>query len=155
MKGKDDYGRFNDEANPNGRRKFFKTELSPPEEEGEPITRSYGSQLSEEDRNGYIKTEILPYVPEADREAVFSLMAEVLKKYEGADIEPLAILQKAAKSRRHSEFIGKLDTFYREKFGELDPEYIRSVIGYDTKVDDFFKECYHELELPDEKPADL
>ena len=139
--GIEDYKWFNDETNPDGRRKFRKTQLPPAKEEEKPVTRYHGPPLEREDREWYIKARIAED-PE-DEKSVQEFM-DLVDKYPGSCIDALNILDEAAQRDRLGEYGEKLSSFYKSNIEIYDPK-VTAPAALSSATREFFRKCYAEL----------
>jgi hypothetical protein len=104
-------------------------------------------ELSEEDREKYIKREISPKLSPEERELGLSRIREIIKKYEGSDIHALSVLDHAAKRGRLCELMEDLEKFHETHLRYIDPA-SRNNEHYGLRVNTFFHSCYKKLRTP-------
>ena len=140
----EEYKRFNDEKNPDGRSGFTKTSLYDAAHENsdeEPAIHFFGPQLDREDREWYIRKRIA-----SEKTSVKEFM-DLADKYPNNCIDALNILDIAKQGGRLEEFKGKLNSFYEKNIRIYDWGILDS-FTYSRIIKEFFMECYGELGIP-------
>ena len=101
-------------------------------------------ELSEELRELYIERNISPKLPPTKKEAYLAKIREIVKKYEGADIHTLSLLDNAAKRGKIDAIVSELESFNESHLKYIDPAFRRNA-HYGARISAFFHFCYKKL----------
>lgn len=106
--------------------------------------------IEEQERLGIIEKEIIPNLPEAEREAARQRVIKIITDYQGRDTEAIGILISAAQEGRFNEFAQKLERNYTESRLELLPPRLRRVTTLHgaMELERFLLACYDALAPP-------
>jgi hypothetical protein len=112
------------------------------------MIRDYFFEIKEEDRLNIINNEILPFIPEIERNPLKTRILEIVKKYEGRDLDAVSVLIYAAERKRVKEYIEKLENHFQDNLQYVHPEARREkLIPGTLRAETFILECYKEMDI--------
>jgi hypothetical protein len=101
--------------------------------------------VSEEKRNSFIEKDILGLL-DGNGAGIESRIYELVRLYEGQDLNALSVLAYAANNGVLTDYVNKLTDYYKKQVQFVHP----SARVIHSKIESFFLTCYKELNI---KPA--